>query len=331
MPSSSSAPLRWGIIGCGRIAEIVARDLVLVPGQVITAVASATPGKAAAFAALHSVPVALTSYEELVTRDDVDVVYIATTHERHHANARLALNAGKAVLCEKPLTLNGRQAQELVDLARERGVFFMEAWWTRFFPAIEALLADLAAGVIGPVRLVQADFGVQDDWAADSRMVDPARAGGALLDLGIYPVSFAQLVFGAAPTAVHGLMRPTDRGVDAQSTVLLAFPGGGQAQLTSAVDVRMPHQARLFGPGGSIIVDDFFHPAAYTILPRGGKPRAVRHPFPGSGYQFEIAEVAACLRDGLRESPRRPLARTLEVMATMDALRRSWGLRYPDD
>ena len=256
---------------------------------------------------------------------------MATTHERHHANAALALAAGKAVLCEKPLTLNGRQAQDLVDLARRHDVFLMEAWWTRFFPAVEALLADLAAGAIGPLRVVQADFGVRDDWAPDHRMVDPARAGGALLDLGVYPLSFAHLLFGQSPVNVQGMMRPTERGVDAQSSVLLGFPDGGQALLMAAVDVHIPHQARLYGPGGSIVVDDFFHPQAYTVLPRGGTPRRVEHPFPGRGYQFEIAEVAACLGEGRRESPRRPLADTLAVMATMDALRTSWGMRYPGE
>lgn len=324
-------PIRWGILGGGGIADTVAHDLRLVPGQVITAVASATPGKAAAFAATHGIPTPLTRYEDLVARDDVDVVYVATTHDLHYENARLALAAGKAVLCEKPLTINGRQAHNLVNLARQQDVFFMEAWWTRFFPAIESLLTDLAAGVLGPVRLLQADFGVQHDWAPDHRMVDPARAGGALLDLGVYPVSFAHLLFGAAPTAIAGHMRPTDRGVDAQSSVLLTFPTGGQAVLTAALDVQIPHQARLYGPGGAIIIDDFFHPSAYTILPRGGPARRVERPFPGRGYQFEIAEVATCLREGRRESARRPLADTLAVMATMDALRESWGLRYPGE
>ena len=327
----SPRPLRWGILGCGNIAATVARDLRLVPDQVITAVASATPGKAATFAATHGVATALTRYEDLVVRDEVDVVYIATSHERHFDNARLALAAGKAVLCEKPLTINARQARELADLAQRQGVFLMEAWWTRFFPIIDLLLADLAAGVIGPVRLLQADFGIRSSWAPDHRMVDPARAAGALLDLGVYPVSFAHLVYGAAPTAVSGQMRATDRGVDAQSSLLLSFPAGGQAVLTSAIDVQVPHQARLYGPEGAIVVDDFFHPSAYTIHPRGGPARRIERPFPGSGYQFEIAEVAACLGDGRRESIRRPLADTLAVMATMDAVRDSWGLRYPGE
>ncbi len=331
LPLPTDQPVRWGILGCGRIADTVARDLALVPGQVITAVASATPGKAAAFAATHGVPVALGRYEDLVVRDDVDVVYIATTHELHHANARLALQHGKHVLGEKPLTLNGAQARELNALAQARGLFLMEALWTRFIPAVEALLAEIAAGVIGPVRLLQADFGVQQEWASDSRMVDPARAGGALLDLGIYPVSFAHLIFGAAPVTVTGILRPTAQGVDAQSSYLLAFPNGGQALLMSAVDVQVPHQARMYGPGGSIVVDDFFHPQSYRVEATDQPARTVNLPFPGRGYQFEIAEVAACLKAGRTNSLRRPMTDTLAVLDTLDALRATWGLRYPGE
>lgn len=327
----SDQPLRWGILGCGRVAHLVAEDLRLLPDHRLQAVASRTPGKAAAFAHHHGVVVALDRYEDLVVRDDIDAVYIATTHERHAPAADLALRHGKPVLCEKPLTLNADQARHLDALARERGVFLMEAMWTRFFPALEALLADCAAGVIGPVRTVQADFGVCHAWPPDHRMVDPARGGGALLDLGVYPIAFAQLVFGQPPEAIHGIMRPTDRGVDAQSSVVLGYPGGGQALIASALDVRLPYQARVFGPGGTIIVEDFFRPVAYTVHTVDGTPRRTGHRFAGRGYQFELAEVAACLRAGRTESLRWPRSASIAVLEVMDTLRRAWGVRYPDE
>ena len=323
--------MRWGILGCGKVADMMIRDLRLLPDHTVSAVASLTPGKGEAFAREHGVPVFHTCYEDLLQRDDVDVVYVATTHDRHFPNAVLALQHRKPVLCEKPLTINAGQTQALMDLAREQDVFLMEAMWTRFFPAVESLLADLHAGVIGPVRLLQADFGVRYEWAPDHRMVDPARGGGSLLDLGVYTVALAHFVFGGSPDAVHGLRRPTDRDVDAQFTGLLGFPGNGQALLSSSFDVRVPPQARFFGPEGSIVLDDFFHPAGYTIIPSGRPPRRVGHRLEGRGYQFELAEVAACLRAGLRESRRRPLADTLAVMHTMDVLRQAWGQRYPGE
>lgn len=330
-PLSDDHPVRWGILGCGQVAGVFARDLRLLPDQVITAVASLTPGKGAAFAQEHGVPVALMCYEDLVVRDDVDVVYIATTHDRHYPNARLALSHGKAVLCEKPITLNAQQTEHLIQLSIRHDAFLMEAMWTRFFPMIEALLADLVNGVIGPLRLLQADFGVREEWAPSHRMVDPARGGGSLLDLGVYPVSLAHLLFASAPNIIHGLRRPSERGVDAQFTGLLGFPGDGQALLSSSYDVRVPPQARLFGPEGSIVIDDFFHPTSYTIIPHGGKGRLAGHRISGRGYQYEIAEVSACLRAGRRESLRRPLEETLAVMQTMDALRQTWGQRYPNE
>jgi dihydrodiol dehydrogenase / D-xylose 1-dehydrogenase (NADP) len=322
--------IRWGIMGCGNIARQFAEDLRLVPGNRLTAVASATPGKAAAFAATHGAMTALDDYAALARREDVDAVYVATTHERHHGNALLALRAGRAVLCEKPITLNATQARELHAAAQAAGVFLMEAMWTRFIPAVVALLAELQAGVIGPVRLLQADFGIASDWKPDSRMVNKDLAGGALLDLGVYPLTFAQLVLGN-PVTASASIRQGATGVDAQSSYLLGHAGGGQSLLMSAFDLKVPHQARIYGPLGRIVVDDFFHPKGYTVELHGQGARRVEHPFPGNGYQFEIAEVVACLREGRRESRLRPMADTIAVMEVMDRFRAQWGLRYPQE
>lgn len=327
-PLPADRPLRWGILGCGNIARQFAEDLALVPNQRLAAVASLTPGKAQAFITAHHAGAALDTYEALCRRDDVDVVYVATTHERHHANTLLALAHGKAVLCEKPLTLNAAQARDLAAAAAAADRFLMEAMWTRFFPGVEALQTELTSGVIGEIRLLQADFGIRHAWEPTSRMVNPALAGGALLDLGVYPLTFAQLIFNSEPTQRFSLARMSDQGVDAQSSYLLGFADGRQAHLMSAFDLKVPHQARIHGTAGRIVVDDFFHPVAYTVEVEGQPVRRVEHPFPGHGYQFEISEVDRCLRAGLRESSKRPLSATIAVLDTMDALRVDWGLRY---
>jgi predicted dehydrogenase len=324
--------IRWGIMGAGGIAAQIADDLRLVPGNTIAAVAAATPGKAAAFAARYGVAAwheGPDSYAALARRPDVDVVYVATTHERHHANALAALNAGKAVLCEKPLTLHAGQARDLVAAAVRADVFLMEAMWTRFFPITQAVLDALPA--IGGVRHIQADFGIRHPGGNDHRMFNPALAGGALLDLGIYPITYAMLLAGGAPTTVHGIPRWTSTGVDAGSVCVLDFPGGIQAQVSSCLDLVVPHQARIHGPLGRIVVDDFFHPSACTISLRGSDDRRIASAFPGHGYQFELAEVARCLRAGERSSPRRTWAETVAVLEVLDRLRGDWGLRYPGE
>jgi predicted dehydrogenase len=326
-------PLRWGILGCGNIACQFAADLARVPGNRLHAVASATAGKAAAFAAANggeAPPSTHDDYLALLDRDDVDAVYIATTHERHHGLALAALARNKATLCEKPLCLNAHQARELAVLSSTRQVFCMEALWTRFIPAVEALLAELSDGVIGEPLLLQADFGIDRPWDPAGRMLNPALAGGALLDLGIYPLAFARLVLGHIQQ-VTGLARLASTGVDAQASCLVECQNGRHGLLMSALDVRVPHQARIVGREGRIVVDDFFHPQSYTVLRHDSEAREVRLPFPGHGYQFEIQEAAACIRAGAHKSRKHPLSASIAILEAMDALRDDWGLRYPGE
>lgn len=321
--------VKWGIIGCGNIAKSFAKGLSEVDDAELIACASASTERAKSFAEEYPChPCA--SYEELVRRNDIDVVYIATTHNFHYDNGRLCLENGKNVLCEKPTCVNAKQTRELVALAKAKDLFLMEAMWTRFMPAIRALLDELAAGVIGDIKLVQADFGISRDWPADGRMLNPNLAGGALLDLGIYPLTFAWLIKGA-PSAVQSSWTKAETGVDESGCYLLSYADGAMAQLFSGFRTRTPHQARIFGSKGRIVVDDFFHPRGYTVFLDEEEPRVVEADYPSTGYQFEAAEVGRCLALGLKGSALCPMDETITIMDIMDSIRQQWGLVYPGE
>lgn len=325
----------WGIVGTGGIAQDFADGLLEVPDAQLLAVAARERASAERFAQARQAkgqqPAVCDDYAALMHDPQVDVVYIATTHHNHVALARQAIAAGKAVLVEKPVGLHADEVATMIAEAQAAQVFVMEAMWTRFMPAIIELQRVLAAGIIGPVRLLQADFGIDlPDLRPCHRMLDPALGGGALWDLGIYPLTFARLIFGSKAQQIHSTIVPApETGVDELSALLAHYPCGGVAQLMSGFRLRVPHQARLYGPQGRIVIDDFFHPQGFTIEPHEGEAQIVERPFSGPGYQFEAAEVQRCLRQGLSESPHCPLGETLELITTMDELVQHWGLRYP--
>ena len=324
-------PIRWGILGLGKIARKFGIGLQSIPDASLVAVGSRSMEKASAFAAEFKVPRAYDSYEALTADPEVDVIYIATPHPQHHEAALLCLRAGKAVLLEKPFTVNALEAGELIEVARHEGVFLMEAMWMRFLPVIIQMREWLAEKAIGEPRIVMADFGFRADWNPESRILNPTLAGGALLDVGIYPLSFASMVFGAVPRNVTGLCHLGETGVDEQSAMVLSYDAGALAVLTSAVRTRTAHEARILGTAGSIHMPSFWH-GTEAILTREGKdPETVSRPFTGNGYCHEAIEVGRCLRAGLKESPLLPLSDTLAMMRTMDELRRQWGLVYPGE
>ena len=325
-------PVRWGIVGTGGIAAAFAADLRVDPeaGELV-AVASRNPERAEAFAARVGAPRAYASQEQLAGDGDVDVVYVAVPHAAHHAAARLALRAGKAVLVEKPFTLNRREAEDLVEVARSRGVFLMEAMWTRFLPHAVAIRRLLAEGRLGDLRLVVAQFGVHFDYDPTSRMFDPALGGGALLDLGVYPISFAAMVLGA-PTEVAAVADFGPTGVDAQTAVTLRYPSGRQAVAVSSMEAWLPNGATIAGREARIDVDGmFYRPTSFTLTDRHGGQERFDGAVAGGGMQFEALEVARCLREGLTESPTLPLDETLSIMETLDRARAAIGLRYPGE
>lgn len=329
----ANIPIRWGILGAGNIAykfaDAVARD----PDSILVSVASNTPGKAAAFA--ESVGISPDdSYQSLVRRDDIDVVYVATTHNFHTDNAMLALNHGKSVLIEKPFTVNARQARSLVNLARDKGLFLMEAIWTRFLPTMIELRKRLQKKAIGEVRHMNLTFGGFAPEKYRPRLVDPALAGGVTLDMGIYPISFVCYLAGELPVQVQSLCQFSDTGVDERATYQFRFANGMTASIATSYALKMKQEAVLYGSTGYIEYPDFQSGNAFSIHHHGGTNEvdhsvAVELDQADNGFVYQVAEVVRCLRAGERESPVISHRETVAIMALMDDMRQQWGLRYP--
>ena len=260
-------------------------------------------------------------------------MYVATPHPGHHDAALVAIEAGKAVLVEKPFTMDAAEARALVDAARARGTFLMEAMWTRHLPRTLAIRALVESGRIGDVVLVTAEHG---QWFADDpefRLFAPALGGGALLDLGIYPVSFAHMLLGT-PRAITAVSDPAFTGVDGQTSMILQFDGGAHAVLTTTLRGQSECHAVIVGREGRIEIDGvFYRPGSFRLVPRvgrdDGEPEVFTFDEPGHGLRYQAAEVGRCLRAGLTESPRLPLDETVSIMETLDEVRRQIGLTYP--
>ncbi|MFB4197782.1 Gfo/Idh/MocA family protein [Streptomyces carpaticus] len=324
------SPVRWGILATGSIAAAVTADIVAMPDAEVVAVGSRTPEAARRFAERFGLPRAYGSWRELAEDPEVDVVYVATPHSAHHAAVRTALLAGKPVLCEKPFTLNAAEAEDLVTLARERGLFLMEAMWMYCNPAIRRLTELVRDGAIGEIRSVHAEFGLAGPIPPDHRLRNPALGGGALLDLGVYPVSFAQLLLGE-PQAVTAWARMSD-GVDENTGLLLGYDNGALAALTCSLVAGTANGASVTGSAGRIeLPGGFFFPERFTLHREGAKPEEFHGFGPHQTYAHQAAEVMRALRAGETESPLVPLEGTLAVMRTLDAARERIGLRFPGE
>ncbi|MDX1994614.1 MAG: Gfo/Idh/MocA family oxidoreductase [bacterium] len=320
--------IRWGILSTGLIAGAFVRDLQPQPGMEIVAVGSRTQASADSFGEQWSIPRRYASYEALAADPDVDVIYIGTPHPYHVENTLLCLDTGKAVLCEKPFAMNTHETRRMIDRAREKGLFLMEAMWTRFSPLMQRLTQLLDEGVIGEVRLLNADFGFAATFDAQHRLFNPALGGGALLDVGIYPISLASLVFRQQPQTIHSAARLGETGVDEQNALLFHYANGAMAQISSAVSLTTPQEALILGTKGRIrIHTPFWKPNRLTIIRDGKDDQVVTTE--DSGYHFQALDVAACLRAGKTESDRMPLDETLAIMGTLDSIRTQWGLVYP--
>ncbi|MGC5013101.1 Gfo/Idh/MocA family protein [Streptosporangium sp. DT93] len=324
-------PIKWGILATGGIAATFTEDLKLLPDAEVVAVGSRSEASARAFADRHGIPRAHGSWAELAADPDVDIVYVANTQNAHHDAVRTCLEGGKAVLCEKAFTLNRAEAARLVDLARERGLFLMEAMWTRCIPAIRTIMELVEGGALGPVATVHADFGFSVSVPPDHRLRNPALGGGALLDVGVYPVSFAHMVLGA-PAGVRSWARLTPEGVDENTGVLLGYDSGAVALLSCGITTHSPVAASISGPLGRIEVPaPFFRPDTFVLHRVEGEPETFHVPFEGKGMLHEAAEAMRCMREGLLESPLMPWQATLDVMATLDEVRAQVGVRFPGE
>lgn len=323
----------WAILGLGNIARKFAQDLALVPQARLHAVASRSRDKARAFAADFAVPHAVGSYEELLAVPGIDVVYIATPHSEHYAHALLCLRAGLPVLCEKAFAQNAAQAREMIRVARAGRVFLMEAFWTRFFPAIAQALALVAAGHIGEVKHLVADFGFATPYQPAGRLFNPALAGGSLLDIGVYPLFISQLFLGL-PRVMGAVATPAPTGVDLNCAIALAYPDGATASLFSTLAAPTDNRCVLYGTKGQLQLLGRFHaPSGVQLLLAGEEAPQVfpTPPTPGHGYHYEAAHVQECLAQGQSESPLLPLDFSLRLMEQLDAVRQQIGLRYPGE
>ena len=323
--------VRWGILGTGGIARAFALGLKHAPGAVLAAVGSRTQDSADTFARELGIAHAYGSYEALADAPDVDIIYIGTPHPMHAENALLALGGGKAVLCEKPFTMNRREAGEVVALARAKGLFLMEAMWTRFMPALAEVKRIMASGEIGAITQVHADFGYSATLDPEHRVNKLELGGGALLDLGIYPLSIACALLGQVESVCAQAVF-TDTGVDASTAFTMKHSGGTLSICSCSMRARSASELVVSGTGGSIRMHRMFHLAErITVELQDGSSRTIPTPYLGNGYTHEAIEAGRCLREGLLEHPWMTLDDSLNLMALLDEIRAQIGLRYPSD
>ncbi|MEG2596036.1 MAG: Gfo/Idh/MocA family oxidoreductase [Ruthenibacterium sp.] len=323
--------LNFAILTAGNIAGSMAETIAALcaRGEVNAyAIAARDANRAAAMAQKYGFAKSYGSYDALFADPAVDIVYIASTHNFHAQHARAALMAGKHVLCEKPMTTNEKDAAALFALATERHLVLTEATWTRYQPFVPQLLQTISDGTIGEVTLVTANFGFPLSHV--QRMADPALAGGALLDLGIYPLSFAAIVLGGDITRVTSACTKSDRGVDATENITLTMQNGAIASLCSSFLCSLDNNAVIYGDKGFITVPLFWHAQNFTIhLREANTDTVIACPFDFTGYEYEVRSLLRAIARGDTECPELPHAETLRMLRVMDALRADWGVKYP--
>jgi predicted dehydrogenase len=320
---------KWGIIGTGGIAHAFAKDIELLGGHSVHAIGSRNLTTAQNFAGEFNAATAYGSYEELVHDDTIDAVYVATPHPSHKENVILALNAKKPVLCEKPFSVNAQQAREMMDAAKANNVAIMEAMWARFLPHYTKIREIIASGVLGQITTIHADHGQRLADQNIPRLIEPSLAGGALLDLGIYPISFAHMVLGI-PTSITANAVLTEKGVDAQTSIILNYPHGAQAVLNTSMIVQTPCTAVVAGLNGYLEVDrTFYNPTSMRVTLYDGSITEYPNTYIGHGLREQAAEFARVVQSGEKESPILTTADTVAIMEIMDSVRDQIGLKYP--
>ena len=318
----------WGILGPGGIAQAFAKDLTFLEGHTIGAVGSRSLTNAQSFANTFG-GTAYGSYEELVADSHIDAIYVATPHPAHHDNVILALNAGKPVLCEKPFAVNAKQAQAMVDAAAKNKVALMEAMWARFLPHYAKVREIIASGVLGPILSIHADHGQRLADQGIARLVEPQLAGGALLDLGIYPISFAHMILGN-PISITSSAVMTDKGVDAQTSMIFNYDNGAQAILTTTMIEQTPCRAVVAGLDGWLEIDrTFYNPASMRVILNDGTVTEYPSAYTGHGLREQAEAFKQIVQSGEVESKILTWKDTVDIMKSMDTIRGQIGLKYP--
>lgn len=324
--------VRLGILGPGRITARVMADWDNIENVELTAIASRDLARAQAAAKEYGAPIAYGSYEEMAQSPEVELVYIATPHPFHLAQAKLMMEHGKHVLCEKPMTVNDTEAAEMLACAKANGVFYMEAMWTRFLPATKEMMRLLREGAIGQVRHVAMEFCYNNPQPdPEDRIFNPALAGGALLDLGVYPIMAATHIFGWEPDQVQSMCVKASTGVDMRTCLQMHFPSGATAQMVCGMDAAGNNGMAVYGTKGYIFMPDFWRPHEFTIIGADGQPRHVEFKPEHEGHHYEFDHAAECIRAGLTESPLVTWAESLAVSRLCTNIRREQGILYPGE
>lgn len=319
-----SGKVRWAVMGCGAIARKFVEDMPFVKDGVIAAAGSRDLRKAKAFADEYGIAAACGSYEELAAREDVDAVYIATPHPMHADNAIMCINASKAVLCEKPIAMNAAQTRQMIAAAQKKGVFLMEAMWTRFIPATKKLALLIKSGAAGDIKSANIDFGFMGDFPDEHRLYNPALGGGAMLDVGIYAVSMASLVFGKRPQRICGIAVQGRTGVDVNDAVCFDYGDGRIASLQFGCSAYTPTEATICGTKGFIRLErPFFKSQRITVF-TPDEQKIYDIAVKGAGYCYQIQHVCECIKSGKTQSDIMPLDESLEIMATLDEIAANW-------
>jgi predicted dehydrogenase len=324
------AKINWGIIGCGNIAHTFATSIMQCNDAQLIGAASTNTQRAETFAKQHAIK-SYDSYQSLALCPHIDAIYIANTHDQHFHTIALCLNHKKHVLSEKPVTVNAKQLQQLSQLAQQQKCFLMEGLWMRFLPAIEKLEQLLSDNVIGHIHSVNANFSLYGKFATTHRLMNPNTAGGALLDLGIYPISLADIVFNKPPKHIKSFVYKSKTGVDERSVAMLDYGEGQFAQVASALQQHGATEAIISGERGFIRLPEFVGAKKLTLHLAGKTVQHFDFSFnDDENFKFEIAHVTHCLLNAHTQSNKLPLSKSLRVMDIMDTLRNQWGLHYPD-
>jgi predicted dehydrogenase len=331
MSKAENKPIHWGIIGTGGIAEKMVEGLSVLPDAKIVAIASRKIERARAFALKHRIETAYGTYEELARDPGVDVVYVATPHPFHCENTLMCLEGGKAVLCEKPLAMNEKEVLRMISKARKKGLFLMEALWTRFLPSIVKTMELIASGELGEVRHIHSDFGIKRTFDPLHRAFNKELGGGSLLDLGIYPLFLTLLLWGE-PDLISAVPDIGSTGVDESLALTLKYNDGRIASLFSSFTVNSTVETHICGTRGRLKLNRWwFSPVTLELAKGEGDTRTIDPHAVGNGYNYEAEEVMSCLRSGKKESSLLPLAFSLQLIRLMDKIRKEIGLRYAAD
>jgi predicted dehydrogenase len=322
--------IKWGILGPGTIAHQFAKGLMDIDDAELYAIVSRSQEKADEFGDAYGVEKRYSDYQAFLTDEAIDVVYVATPHPIHKKYAMMCMEAGKAVLCEKPVAMNQKELSEMIDCAKQNNVFFMEAMWTRFLPAIVKVRELLQSNAIGEIKRVTAEF-AGNVVNKTGRLYELALGGGSLLDIGVYTISFASMILGSKPQKIESLAYIGETGVDERASIILGYEHGVVANLFCGLTlVNNNNDAIIYGEKGYIQVVDFWHSQEVIVkMFDQAHEEVMALPYDGSGYNCEAIEVMNCLKNDQKESGVMPLNESLDIMKIMDQLRQQWGLKYP--